>query len=359
MNVTDLYCLNGRRRYFEKKGGIALRVCWGRALGSSTGLEPLTECYYCSIIPPLAPEEQARKQSKYHIGSPYSSLILDHQLNLKHDMVDKFLCDKQSPNPAHDAENPSTSIDNIACAISSRNAATTSATRREGSPRSISKAITLGLVFIGLSVVVVFGVVLGRNDTSRDDVVATQAASGSSIAQQIFVSESQEEKYSPDATGDTPMIQTAIESESNALKSTASEYYTSTGPLQARVKMVSPSILDGYETCSDLERDITEALKLYMDEFIMNEAVVNEIYASCDPDNDDWYSDFFGGEYYYYDHQYYGALLFYISICYSVHIFNVANCTLLESVIQMTQNSPVLQPTTLLLVQQTVTRYRG
>lgn len=233
-------------------------------------------------------------------------------------MADNFLWDKESFNPGSDVENPSVSIDNIASAINNNSTSTANA-RREGIPRSASKAIKLGLVIAALSVAVVLGVVLGRNGSSSDDGVSTSAASGTSIAQNSPVVESHEEMYSPGATGNTPTMQTAIESEPDAVKSITTEYYTSAGPLEARVRMVSPSILNGYATCSDLESDITEALKLYMNEFIMNEAVVNEMYASCDPENDNWYSDLYGVDYYYYDHQLHGELHFCIaSRCSSV-----------------------------------------
>jgi len=217
-------------------------------------------------------------------------------------MADNFLWDKESFNPGNDVENPSVSIDNIASAMFNNNTSTTNA-RRGGIPRSSSKAIKFGLVIAALSVAIVLGVVLGRNGSSSDDGVPTSAAAGTSVAQKSPVIEGHEEIYSSGATGDTPTIETAIEFEPDSVKLTTTEYYTSAGPLQARVRMVSPSILNGYETCSDLESDITEALKLYMNEFIMNEAVVNEMYASCDPENDNWYSDLYGVDYYYYDHQ--------------------------------------------------------
>jgi DNA excision repair protein ERCC-4 len=235
-------------------------------------------------------------------------------------MADNFLWDKESFNPGSDVENPSVSIDNIASAIINNNTSTANA-RREGIPRSASKAIKLGLVIAALSVALVLGVVLGRNGSSSDDGVSTSAASGTSIAQKSPVIESHEEMYSLGVTGKTQTMQTAIESEPDAVESITTEYYTSAGPLQARVRMVSPSILNGYETCSDLESDITEALKLYMNEFIMNEAVINEMYASCDPENDNWYSDLYGVDYYYnnHDHQLYGELHFCIaSRCSSV-----------------------------------------
>ncbi|KAL3795470.1 hypothetical protein HJC23_000828 [Cyclotella cryptica] len=217
-------------------------------------------------------------------------------------MADNFLWDKESFNPGSDVENPSVSIDNIASAIDNTNTSTANA-RSEGIPRSVPKALKLGLVIAVLSVAVVLGVALGRNGSSSDDGVSTLAASGGSIAQQSPVMESHEEMYAPGATGNTPTMQTAVEPKPDAVKSIATEYYTSAGPLQARVRMVAPSILNGYETCSDLESDITEALKLYMDEFIMNEAVVNEMYANCDPDNDNWYSDLYGIDYYYYENE--------------------------------------------------------
>ncbi|KAL7517624.1 hypothetical protein ACHAWX_002531 [Stephanocyclus meneghinianus] len=212
-------------------------------------------------------------------------------------MADNFLWDKESFNPGNDVENPTVSIDNIASAIINNNTSTTNA-RRGGIPRFSSKAIKFGLVIAALSVAIVLGVVLGRNGSSSDDGVSTSAALGSSIAQRSPVIESHEEMFSPGAAGNTPTMQTVIESEPDAVKSITTEYYTSDGPLQARVRMVSPSILNGYETCSDLESDITEALKLYMNEFIMYEAVYNEVYASCDPENDKWYMDL--NEYYYY-----------------------------------------------------------
>ena len=110
------------------------------------------------------------------------------------------------------------------------------------------------------------------------------------------VSESNDDMYYHSPDGKTSTTDTAIESKPDALQSITSDYYTSIGPLQARVKMVSPSIVNGYETCSDLESDITEALKLYMEEFIMNEAVIYEVYATCDPENDNWYTDLYGDD---------------------------------------------------------------
>ncbi len=235
-------------------------------------------------------------------------------------MADNFLWDKESFNPGSDVENPSVSMDNIASAIINNKTSTTNA-RRGGIPRFSSKAIKFGLVIAALSVAIVLGVVLGRNGSSSDDGVPSSAASGTSIAQKSPVIEGHEEIYSPGATGDTPTTETAASEP--AVKLTTTEYYTSAGPLEARVRMVSPSILNGYEICSDLESDITEALKLYMNEFIMNEAVVNEMYASCDPENDNWYSDLYGVDYYYYDHQLTGELHFFIaSRCSSVFTNN-------------------------------------
>jgi hypothetical protein len=44
-----------------------------------------------------------------------------------------------------------------------------------------------------------------------------------------------------------------------------------------------------------LEKDITEALKLYISNYINNEAENNEMYANCDPDNDYWYWEYYYG----------------------------------------------------------------
>jgi hypothetical protein len=77
-------------------------------------------------------------------------------------MADTFLWDNESPNRAHDVENPSVSIDNIASAISNSHTSTTNA-RREGVPRYASKGVKLGLVVLAVSVAVVLGVVVIRN----------------------------------------------------------------------------------------------------------------------------------------------------------------------------------------------------
>jgi hypothetical protein len=63
--------------------------------------------------------------------------------------------------------------------------------------------------------------------------------------------------------------------------------------------MVSSSVADGYETCSDLEKDITEALKLYMSNFISSEAETTYV---CDPNNENWMMEYYGYDYYYHDY---------------------------------------------------------
>ena len=187
-------------------------------------------------------------------------------------MADKFLWDQESPNPTSDVENPPVSVNNNAAPES----------RLEGSRCSTSKAVKLGLGLTAVAGVVALGVILGLN-RSTDDPVAMQTASSAS-----FVT--------------NKATQGVDESKPSTVKS-ANGYSISSG---AQAKMTSTSITQGYETCDDLEKDITEALKLYMSDFIANEAVMNEVYASCDPDNENWWSDIYGyDDYIYHDHREY------------------------------------------------------
>jgi DNA excision repair protein ERCC-4 len=191
-------------------------------------------------------------------------------------MADTFLWDEDSLNPTGDVENPPVSIAN-----DGQEANTDSGISKSTHATnfcSTSKAAKLGLGLLASAGVVAIGVVLGLNG-SKDDPVPMQAASSASSivkeADQGFV-------------------------ESNT-KSINDSYITSPSSLEARVKMASSSSAKGfYDTCDDLEKDIIEALKLYMVDYIANEAVINEAYASCDPDNENWWWDLF-----WYDDDYY------------------------------------------------------
>ena len=194
-------------------------------------------------------------------------------------MADKFLWDEDSPNPTTgDVENPPVSIGN-----DGQEANTDSSTPKSthgGSFRSTSKAAKLGLGLLAFAGVVAIGVVLGINGSTDDPVPIQAASSASSIANEA--------------------AQGAVESKT--VKS-PNDYYTSPDSLEARVKMASSSTTQGYyDTCDDLEEDIIDALKLYMVDYIANEAVTNEMYASCDPDNENWWWDLYGydDDYYYY-----------------------------------------------------------
>mmetsp|Transcript_14548 Transcript_14548/g.31342 ORF Transcript_14548/g.31342 Transcript_14548/m.31342 type:complete len:906 (-) Transcript_14548:70-2787(-) len=60
------------------------------------------------------------------------------------------------------------------------------------------------------------------------------------------------------------------------------------------VKMVAPSITNGYSTCFDLQKDIVDALKHYAKSLIQEEATssYSEMYASCDPNNPNWQPEY-------------------------------------------------------------------
>lgn len=233
-------------------------------------------------------------------------------------LADNFHSDVKSPNPARDdVNNHSISIENIPPAINHTNTSSSNAF----APRSASTAVKLGLVMLAVCAAIFLCLVFARNGPSSDDGVAAQAASGISIAQQSPVSENDEEIPHTGVTGETPMVDSPIESKPDVFQSNTSQYYTSSGPLQGRMRLVSPSILDGYETCSDLESDIAEALKLYMDEIIMWEAVVNEIYSYCDLENDNWFYE--SGFNFFDDQYYYGECnSFLLSFCSSVYVSN-------------------------------------
>ncbi len=50
-------------------------------------------------------------------------------------------------------------------------------------------------------------------------------------------------------------------------------FYRSEGPLLAKVKSFDQSVVNGYETCSDLKNDIAEALKHFLNQVIMKQSV--------------------------------------------------------------------------------------
>jgi hypothetical protein len=197
-------------------------------------------------------------------------------------MAENFLWDKESPKLTADVENPQAAVDNIASAMSGGNISSNA--RRENSS-STAKAVKLGLVLIAVAGAITLGVVLGLNSSpsapnSMESTTSTSSAS---------------------STVQESALAAAAESKPAAVKTIKQEYFTSPGPLDARVRAVSPSIINGYDTCTDLENDIIEALKLYMNDYINEQAVSAEMYAQCDPDNDNWYYDLYDYDYYYHD----------------------------------------------------------
>jgi len=79
-------------------------------------------------------------------------------------------------------------------------------------------------------------------------------------------------------------------------------FYRSDGPLLAKVKSFDQSVVNGYETCSDLKNDIAEALKHFLNQIIMEQSVTQEMYAHCNASNPNWYGEYFG---YGYGYDYY------------------------------------------------------
>eukprot|EP00956_Cyclotella_meneghiniana_P021419 scaffold39038_cov78-Cyclotella_meneghiniana.AAC.4 len=191
-------------------------------------------------------------------------------------MADNYLWDNG------DVENPAPADSNIDSGSTN--------TQGEGNARSTSKAVKLGLILVAAVGAIALGAVLGLKSDGGAEASGLAPQAGSTAN-----SLAQKSTSVVDGTAPNPV---------KVKKSTKDGYYTSPGPLGAHVKMVSPSIVNGYETCSDLEIDITEAIKLYMNDFINSEAVSNDMYEKCDPNNDNWWWDEFGydDDYFYHDH---------------------------------------------------------
>lgn len=121
---------------------------------------------------------------------------------------------------------------------------------------STSKAAKLAVGLTAMAGAVALGVLLGLNSGSDKPEVVQAASSASSVESVVA------ENYAP----------------GEETKSTEQEFYT----------------------CSDLEKDIAEALKLEISNWISMDAT-NEAYAHCDPDNENWLMEYLGNDYYYYD----------------------------------------------------------
>jgi DNA excision repair protein ERCC-4 len=142
----------------------------------------------------------------------------------------------------------------------------------------------VGLVLVAVASAIILGVVFGLDGSNGkpDRMESTATSSASSTVQENALVAATESKP--------------------AAAANKQEYFTSPGPLDARVRAVSPSIINGYDTCTDLEYDIIEALKLYVNNYINEQTVSAEMYAQCDPDNDNWYYDLYDYDYYYHDY---------------------------------------------------------
>lgn len=139
-----------------------------------------------------------------------------------------YLSGEQSPYLIRDFENPSPAAANV-----------------NVRPRNIVK---LALELTAVACVIALGVVLGKNRSSDEPKIIQAASSASSVSSVI--------------------------AENN-------ESGKATKSFKQEPNMVPSSIT--YETCSDLEKDITEALTLYINNYISIEAETKEMYANCVP----------------------------------------------------------------------------
>jgi hypothetical protein len=53
--------------------------------------------------------------------------------------------------------------------------------------------------------------------------------------------------------------------------SKATRYLDSVGPIESKVRIIDPSVVNGYSSCNDLKEDISNALKHYVSTIIASE----------------------------------------------------------------------------------------
>ena len=56
----------------------------------------------------------------------------------------------------------------------------------------------------------------------------------------------------------------------------ARQYISSVGPIDSRLRIIDPSVADGYESCADLREDILNAVKYLANSIIVAESEPNE-----------------------------------------------------------------------------------
>ena len=54
------------------------------------------------------------------------------------------------------------------------------------------------------------------------------------------------------------------------------QYISSVGPIDSRLRIIDPSVADGYESCPDLREDILNAVKYLANSIIVSESMPNE-----------------------------------------------------------------------------------
>lgn len=152
--------------------------------------------------------------------------------------------DIEAPNPTSPSSEPSPAV----------NAAATNANR----PKKW-KVISLGVVVLAIvAVAIALGVTLGGNN-------------------------------------DAP---TSVNSNNNAESTPASQaskarYLDNVGPIESKVRIIDPSVVNGYNSCGDLKDDILNALNYYVSSIIASEMQNPDgvDYEKCDPnDPNNWWN---------------------------------------------------------------------
>jgi len=146
------------------------------------------------------------------------------------------------------------------------------------------KLISMGAVVLAVvAVAIALGVTLGGNDNSSTSSSSANANTNTSTD----AGETTEEYDDSSPTTTTATIHggdidtSTIVNLNNAdptsttkpasQASKATRYLDSVGPIESKVRIIDPSVVNGYSSCNDLKEDISNALKHYVSTIIASE----------------------------------------------------------------------------------------
>lgn len=149
------------------------------------------------------------------------------------------------------------------------------------------KTVGLGaFVLAVIALLIGLGVTLGGTTGSNTDSVTNASSANANVNADVVVDEDGVVGVVP-STESTDVTTTNPEYPNPNLQGAqvkGKQYLTSNnGPIDSRVRIMDPSVADGYESCTDLREDIINAVKYLANSIIVAEAVPNEWYEKCDP----------------------------------------------------------------------------